>query len=223
MILGRTPEGLIKIKKDDPLGLRAVECACCVECNGTEWGIYQGIVITKNQYQAWLKGGTISFGGTVSDTMMQPNDPPCPPYDVCNWSYSTSIQVPPQTCTLNFVHADPTASCVSVYYSQTQYPNISLKAGAYRSDEPGEVYRAQLWLTIACPSLFAGCRDETDAPADLGCYASTMYGLGTTLNANFSGGDSSVSFLGATFPYIGALSDTDGPRTASLNFTFTPN
>ena len=32
MILGRTPEGLIKIKKDDPLGLRAVNCACCGEC-----------------------------------------------------------------------------------------------------------------------------------------------------------------------------------------------
>lgn len=34
MILGRTPEGLIKIKKDEPLGLRAVNCACCVpvEC-----------------------------------------------------------------------------------------------------------------------------------------------------------------------------------------------
>ena len=29
MILGRTPEGLIKIKKDAPLGLRAVNCACC--------------------------------------------------------------------------------------------------------------------------------------------------------------------------------------------------
>lgn len=29
MILGRTPEGLIKIKKDDPLGLRAVNCSCC--------------------------------------------------------------------------------------------------------------------------------------------------------------------------------------------------
>lgn len=29
MILGRTPEGLIKIKKDEPLGLRAVNCGCC--------------------------------------------------------------------------------------------------------------------------------------------------------------------------------------------------
>jgi len=32
MTLGRTPEGLIKIKKDDPLGLRAVNCACCDTC-----------------------------------------------------------------------------------------------------------------------------------------------------------------------------------------------
>ena len=29
MILGRTPEGLIKTKSDGALGLRAVECACC--------------------------------------------------------------------------------------------------------------------------------------------------------------------------------------------------
>jgi hypothetical protein len=32
MILGRTPAGLIKIKKDSPLGLRAVNCACCNPC-----------------------------------------------------------------------------------------------------------------------------------------------------------------------------------------------
>jgi hypothetical protein len=32
VILGRTPEGLIKIKKDDPLDLRAVNCACCNTC-----------------------------------------------------------------------------------------------------------------------------------------------------------------------------------------------
>jgi len=33
MILGRTPEGLIKIKTDSPLGLRVVNCACCNPCN----------------------------------------------------------------------------------------------------------------------------------------------------------------------------------------------
>jgi len=32
MILGRTPAGLIKTKSDGALGLRAVECACCVSC-----------------------------------------------------------------------------------------------------------------------------------------------------------------------------------------------
>ena len=32
MTLGRTPAGAIKIKTDDPLGLRAVNCACCVNC-----------------------------------------------------------------------------------------------------------------------------------------------------------------------------------------------
>jgi len=35
MILGRTPEGLIKTKSDGALGLRAVNCACCgCGCNG---------------------------------------------------------------------------------------------------------------------------------------------------------------------------------------------
>jgi len=33
MIIGRTPEGLIKTKSDSPLGLRAVNCACCGGCN----------------------------------------------------------------------------------------------------------------------------------------------------------------------------------------------
>jgi len=33
MILGRTPEGLIKTKSDGALGLRAVSCACCGGCD----------------------------------------------------------------------------------------------------------------------------------------------------------------------------------------------
>jgi len=32
MTLGRTDKGAIKIKTDDPLGLRAVNCACCNPC-----------------------------------------------------------------------------------------------------------------------------------------------------------------------------------------------
>jgi hypothetical protein len=33
MTIGRTPSGAIKIKTDSPLGLRAVNCACCGPCN----------------------------------------------------------------------------------------------------------------------------------------------------------------------------------------------
>jgi hypothetical protein len=96
-----------------------------------------------------------------------------------------------------------------------------LKVGAYRSDEPGEVYRAQLQLGIFCPTLFNGC--QAYPVPDLGCYSNALYGLGATapwLNA----GDSSLSFLGATFLYYSNFPEIGGVTpTASLNFTFTPN
>ena len=222
MTLGRTSSGAVKIKVEDGT-TRAVECACCGPdpCNGTEWGIYQGFVITKDQYLAWLRGGTISVGGTVHDSYGGIADPPCPPYDVCDWSYSTSISVPAKTCTLNFNHQDTSASCVSTYYSQTQRPAINLKVGAYRSNEPGEVYRARLQLTIVCPTLFRGC--GTWVP-DLGCYNNAyFYNLGSTFPWG-DYGDSSLSFLGATFLYVSNLPERGGVTpTASLNFTFTPN
>jgi len=223
MTLGRTANA-IKIKTDG--GLRAVNCACCPDpdpCNGDEWNPWKeyGGVITKDQYLAWLRGGTISVGGTVSDSYGGIADPPCPPYDVCSWSYSTSISVPAKTCTLNFSHFDTTVSCVSAYYSQTQYPSMYLKVGAYRSNEPGEVYRAQLQLGIFCPTLFRGCQPLP--VLDLGCYSNGFYGLGATapwLNS----GDSSLSFLGATFLYYSYFPERGNVTpTASLNFTFTPN
>ena len=51
MILGRTTEGLIKIKKDDPLGLRAVNCACCGDC----------FQITEAQYEYLKSNPAMSF------------------------------------------------------------------------------------------------------------------------------------------------------------------
>lgn len=219
MVLGRTANA-IKIKTDGTT--RAVNCACCGPdpCDGTEWGIYQGFEITKDQYLAWRRGGTISVGGTVHDSYGGIADPPCPPYDVCDWSYSTSITVPAKTCTLNFIHLDTSASCVSTYYSQTQHPGMALKVGAYRSNEPGEVYRAQLQLSIFCPTLFAGCNDWT---GDLGCYTNGSWGLGSTYPRG-KYGDSSLSFLGATFLYFSNFPERQGVTpTASLNFTFTPN
>lgn len=54
MTLGRTTEGAIKVKTDG--GLRAVSCACC-DCNGPTSGqnVFQ---ITKEEYEAYLRGGT---------------------------------------------------------------------------------------------------------------------------------------------------------------------
>jgi len=41
MVLGRTADNKIKIKKDDPLGLRAVECACCCGCQSISGDLLQ--------------------------------------------------------------------------------------------------------------------------------------------------------------------------------------
>jgi len=57
MILGRTPEGLIKIKKDDPLGLRAVNCACCNPCGCSAILIPQALRETlENATSAFIWG-----------------------------------------------------------------------------------------------------------------------------------------------------------------------
>jgi len=68
MILGRTPEGLIKTKSDGALGLRAVNCACCVNCGGCTIAVNSATRIildaattgTLNGYSpdTWLQLGT---------------------------------------------------------------------------------------------------------------------------------------------------------------------
>jgi hypothetical protein len=59
--LGRTPEGAIKIKKDDPLGLRAVNCACCVT---TGCCMYSAIGLVDELYTASDLPDTVTIGGT---------------------------------------------------------------------------------------------------------------------------------------------------------------
>jgi hypothetical protein len=65
MTLGRTAAGAIKIKTDDPLGLRAVSCGCCNPCDGPISGqnVFQ---ITKEEYYAYLRGGTWTLISTWS-------------------------------------------------------------------------------------------------------------------------------------------------------------
>ena len=79
MILGRTPEGLIKIKKDDPLGLRAVNCACCVPTVVCGPGYYYDMFgafinfnkensyeISKAQFNLVQAGGTFNGSASIS-------------------------------------------------------------------------------------------------------------------------------------------------------------
>ena len=76
MILGRTPEGLIKTKSDSPLGLRAINCTCCGGgCNFRE--LYDSGVrsITLNYF-----GGGFPTGNGVCESS-------CPVDE-----YSTQIQ-----------------------------------------------------------------------------------------------------------------------------------
>ena len=70
MILGRTPGGLIKIKKDSPLGLRAVNCACCapptVCCPYTASGILNGLyTATDLPDELAVYNGGFGFNGNI--------------------------------------------------------------------------------------------------------------------------------------------------------------
>ena len=75
MILGRTPEGAIKIKKDG--GLRAVNCACCVPPGGlcpceVDTSAFGVIYLNAEDGNNWITGGFIgtynlSFSLTEND------------------------------------------------------------------------------------------------------------------------------------------------------------
>jgi hypothetical protein len=66
MIIGRTSANKIKIKTDG--GLRAVGCACCNPCDGLSGPISGQNVfqITKEEYYAYLRGGTWTLISTWS-------------------------------------------------------------------------------------------------------------------------------------------------------------
>jgi hypothetical protein len=58
MIIGRTAENKIKIKTDEPLGLRAVECACCNPCGYDAFIEEEGGGFKKYRYQKITVSGT---------------------------------------------------------------------------------------------------------------------------------------------------------------------
>jgi len=77
MILGRTPDGLIKTKSDGALGLRAVNCACCAPPGGLcpceiDPSIFGVIYLNAEDGNNWITGGLIgnynlSFSLTEND------------------------------------------------------------------------------------------------------------------------------------------------------------
>jgi hypothetical protein len=216
MTLGRTASNAIKIKTDG--GLRAVECACCAPA--CEDYSFNGLIITKEAYDSWRKGGTIQVSGSVFDTssnIQYQIDNGCP-NGTCSWSYSNTITVPPNTCVFQFADSGQSVSCSSSYYGENQSPYIFLQAHAFKSkDEEGEVYRARLWLAIGCPHIlwFNPCIMDM-------CWSNSIGGLGNTYQ---NIGDASVTFLGAQYKFISDISRNDPntpDSTASLNFTFTP-
>ena len=99
MILGRTPEGLIKIKKDDPLGLRAVNCACCVTaqcgCSPVSAELKSTIEsATQIEINGISPGQTVfivaAWNGSVFDYRGQDHPPP-EPYANILVTYSEGI------------------------------------------------------------------------------------------------------------------------------------
>ncbi len=76
MILGRTPEGLIKTKSDG--GLRAVNCACCVPVPPCPEITEYYIVISEAMFNALQAGGSVSASGGGSE------------YTGCSFSSTTS-------------------------------------------------------------------------------------------------------------------------------------
>jgi hypothetical protein len=221
MTLGRTSSGSIKVKTDSAGGgLRAVECACCdaAPCEGYS---FEGAIITKDEFNKWLKGGTIFVAGSIFDTSnnsIYQLENGCP-NGTCSWSYSNTVIVPPNTCAFELTDSAESSSCSSSYYGQNQSPFIFLQARAFKSiDEEGEVYRAKLSLTIGCPHIFWFNPCIMDI-----CAYNSQIGLGS---APYEYGDGVLSFLGAQFRYLTeiARNTEETPNSyANLSFSFTPN
>jgi hypothetical protein len=186
-----------------------------------------GNVITEQQYKSWRKGGVININVSISDTIPSTEfqiDQGCP-NGTCSWAYSTSINVPPSTCILQFIEIGP-ESCYAPYYGMRERPRVVLIAGAYKSLENGDVYRARLRFVVTCPFLYymgGGCWGEMCTNTGF-TFANTAAPNGVPNPPDIYNA-ANVPFLGATFYYTNRVDDAEGNArsTASLSLTFTPN
>ena len=224
MILGRTPEGLIKIKKDDPLGLRAVNCSCCappVICGpGYYYDMFGAFVyadkdnsyeISKAQYDLVQAGGT--FNGSASISI---NFSP-----VLNCSFSASsdpiIAAPNAACSSlgqtifsgSDLSTSPTCTNDPLYYgppplpSQEVYSSMEFNILFFQQEDAGVIkYYTHISGYIQCPvgNGTAFCFSHYR-------YVGKVYSTGTT---------NSFSFLGANIYYDDDSADTSN----SWNISF---
>jgi hypothetical protein len=205
MVLGRTADNKIKIKKDG--GLRAVNCACCVVCGpGYYYDMFGAYIyfnkensyeISKAQYNRVQAGGTFNGSASISINFS--------PSLNCSFSATSDpiIALPKQACSdLGFIRIfsgedySESPTCVSnpfiygppplpqyVVYSSMQFDILF-----FQQEDAGVVkYYTHISGYIQCPpgNGTAFCFSQYR-------YVGKVYSSGTT---------NSFSFLGANIFY----------------------
>jgi hypothetical protein len=223
MVLGRTADNKIKIRKDDPLGLRAVNCACCGGCGPVYYDDMFGALIyadknnsyeiSEGQFNLVQAGGT--FNGSASISI---NYTP-----ILNCSFSATsdpiIALPKTACLPNGAttifdgsefSGSPTCVSDPLYYGPPPLPLQEVKSSMefvilfFPQEDAGVVkYYAHISGYIQCPvgNGTAFCFSQFR-------YVGKVYSAGTT---------NSFSFLGANIFY-----DDDSAYTSNTwNISFT--
>ena len=85
MIIGRTAGNAVKIKTDSPLGLRAVECACCggggsCQCSPMSAAVKTAIASAT---QVTVNGNSVAWNGSTASSGQQP-------FGTLSWNISYS-------------------------------------------------------------------------------------------------------------------------------------
>lgn len=189
MVIGRSSTGAIKLKTDSPKGLRAVECACCGGgCIGVEG--QHSIAISESNFNSWLKGGQLFVAASISGQ--------------CSGSYSETIEVPPQTCVVQWTQAG--ALCFSELDPEGQYQGADCNFSFFKSNSG---FFANISGGITCQFEY---RPFENGP--IFACAPIFSQVGREPSEFDSWSVNYVNFLGAQIPF---------QSDASWSFNFTPN
>ena len=192
MTLGRSSTGAIKIKTDSP-GLRAVECACCdggdeeIKCLRSG-GFPYAEQISKENFDLWLAGGTLTIQMSITSSGGYYGGG-------CSSTFSESISVPPDECSLVWFARDEESG---VPQSDYQYPcntfylynEASLSIHLIRRENDPSYY-LQVTGWVQCAFNF---------------FTTSQYPCGVSFNSTASiirggSGQSPFTFLGKAFSF----------------------